>query len=95
MPTQDDEQFESYLKQFRPVAPEALPPIASAHKPRSLWKLSVLIAAAVIMAVGCGLYFRARIGGYTGDCLGATQQLAELAFLVVALAVLRPAAQLP
>ncbi|WP_300449453.1 adenosylcobinamide-GDP ribazoletransferase [Accumulibacter sp.] len=24
--------------------------------------------------------FRRRIGGYTGDCLGATQQLAELAF---------------
>lgn len=53
------------------------------------------IAAAVILAVGCGLYFRARIGGYTGDCLGATQQLSELAFLVVALAVLRPAARLP
>lgn len=25
------------------------------------------------------LYFRRRIGGYTGDCLGAAQQLAELA----------------
>ncbi|MFZ2629816.1 MAG: adenosylcobinamide-GDP ribazoletransferase [Rugosibacter sp.] len=25
-------------------------------------------------------YFVRRIGGYTGDCLGATQQLAELAF---------------
>jgi adenosylcobinamide-GDP ribazoletransferase len=25
-------------------------------------------------------YFLRRIGGYTGDCLGATQQLAELAF---------------
>ena len=24
--------------------------------------------------------FRRRIGGYTGDCLGATQQLAEVAF---------------
>ena len=24
--------------------------------------------------------FRKRIGGYTGDCLGATQQFAELAF---------------
>jgi adenosylcobinamide-GDP ribazoletransferase len=27
-------------------------------------------------------YFVRRIGGYTGDCLGATQQLAELAFYV-------------
>ena len=25
-------------------------------------------------------YFMRRIGGYTGDCLGAAQQLAELAF---------------
>ena len=25
MPIRDDEQFEKYLKQFRPVAPEALP----------------------------------------------------------------------
>lgn len=33
-------------------------------------------------------YFRSRIGGYTGDCLGATQQLAELGFLLAALAVL-------
>jgi adenosylcobinamide-GDP ribazoletransferase len=32
------------------------------------------------------LYLRQRLGGYTGDCLGAVQQVAELAFLVVALA---------
>ena len=30
---------------------------------------------------------RLRLGGYTGDCLGAVQQLAELAFLVGALAI--------
>jgi adenosylcobinamide-GDP ribazoletransferase len=50
------------------------------------------IAAAAIMAAGCGVYFRARIGGYTGDCLGATQQLSELAFMLAALAVLLPPA---
>jgi adenosylcobinamide-GDP ribazoletransferase len=33
-------------------------------------------------------YFKSWIGGYTGDCLGATQQLAELGFLLAALAVL-------
>jgi adenosylcobinamide-GDP ribazoletransferase len=33
-------------------------------------------------------YFKNRIGGYTGDCLGATQQLAELGFLLAALGVL-------
>ncbi|MEM7029322.1 MAG: adenosylcobinamide-GDP ribazoletransferase [Chloroflexota bacterium] len=28
----------------------------------------------------CGRYFAKRLGGYTGDCLGATQQLTEVAF---------------
>lgn len=36
--------------------------------------------AAVAVSLLCGRYFRRRIGGYTGDCLGATQQLAEIAF---------------
>jgi adenosylcobinamide-GDP ribazoletransferase len=35
-----------------------------------------------------GLYVRGRIGGYTGDCLGAAQQLAELAFLLGSLAAI-------
>jgi adenosylcobinamide-GDP ribazoletransferase len=53
------------------------------------------VVAAAIATAACALYFRARIGGYTGDCLGATQQLAELAFIVVALAALRAAVRLP
>ena len=39
---------------------------------------------ALVLALGTTLWlarlFQRRIGGYTGDCLGATQQLAELAF---------------
>ncbi len=35
-----------------------------------------------------GVYFRRRIGGYTGDCLGAAQQVAELAFLLVSVGAL-------
>jgi adenosylcobinamide-GDP ribazoletransferase len=46
--------------------------------------------AAVITAVLAAAYIRRRIGGYTGDCLGAVQQLAELAFLMVGLAALVP-----
>ena len=38
-----------------------------------------LATAVTVLAAG---YFVRRIGGYTGDCLGATQQLAELAFYV-------------
>jgi adenosylcobinamide-GDP ribazoletransferase len=41
--------------------------------------------AAAAIALATGLYLRRRIGGYTGDCLGAVQQLAELAFLLGAL----------
>ena len=44
-----------------------------------------LSAASILVA---GAYFSTRIGGYTGDCLGAAQQLAELAFLLAALGVL-------
>ena len=37
---------------------------------------SIPIAGLVVIVMG--LYFRHRIGGYTGDCLGATQQVAEI-----------------
>jgi adenosylcobinamide-GDP ribazoletransferase len=46
--------------------------------------------AAAIATVLAAAYFRGRIGGYTGDCLGAVQQLTELAFLLAGLAVLSP-----
>jgi adenosylcobinamide-GDP ribazoletransferase len=55
-----------------------------------LLALTIASAAAIVIALGCGSYFHARIGGYTGDCLGATQQLSELAFFLVALAALPP-----
>jgi adenosylcobinamide-GDP ribazoletransferase len=42
-------------------------------------------AAAALVA---GLYVRRRIGGYTGDCLGAVQQLTELGFLLGGLAAI-------
>lgn len=42
------------------------------------------VAAAVVGALLATFWlarlFKTRIGGYTGDCLGATQQLAEIAF---------------
>ena len=66
-----------------------------------LWTAATLVAAlflvsfmpvllgVVLAAVGVALLARAfvsKIGGYTGDCLGATQQLAEVAFLIGAVA---------
>jgi len=49
--------------------------------------LAAAAAAAGVVAAAAGAYFRKRIGGYTGDCLGAVQQLTELVFLLAGLAV--------
>ena len=44
----------------------------------SLW--SGLAAAAVSTFI-LARYFKARIGGFTGDCLGAVQQVSEVSFI--------------
>lgn len=41
----------------------------------------VPLAAAAVTAAGCARLFRRRLGGYTGDALGAAAQLVELAVL--------------
>jgi adenosylcobinamide-GDP ribazoletransferase len=50
--------------------------------------LGVGACVAMAAAVAAGLYLRRRIGGYTGNCLGAVQQLAELGFLLGGLAMI-------
>jgi adenosylcobinamide-GDP ribazoletransferase len=45
----------------------------------SIAMAGVALLAALVMGIHCARWFRARLGGYTGDCLGAAQQLAELA----------------
>jgi len=42
-----------------------------------------------LITVGSGLYYRARIQGITGDCLGATNQLTEIGLYLTALILLR------
>jgi adenosylcobinamide-GDP ribazoletransferase len=39
----------------------------------------VPILASVGVTLGTALYYKRRIGGITGDCFGATNQLAEVA----------------
>ncbi len=56
------------------VAPCALLP-ATNH-------LLIALLAVALCTWFAARYFVRRIGGYTGDCLGATQQMAELAFYV-------------
>jgi adenosylcobinamide-GDP ribazoletransferase len=36
------------------------------------------LTTAIVITFVCGLYFKGRIGGITGDCLGAANQLVEL-----------------
>jgi len=52
VPIRDDEQFEKYLKQFRPVAPEALPVKEQVRARRSLlFAAWAAVAAAIVVAV--------------------------------------------
>ena len=46
----------------------------------------VAVGAALLTAVGMGSYFRSWIGGYTGDCLGAIQQVSEIIIYAVVVA---------
>jgi adenosylcobinamide-GDP ribazoletransferase len=41
---------------------------------------TIALVAVVFVSLAAARYFIKRIGGYTGDCLGATQQLTEIAF---------------
>ena len=47
----------------------------------------VALAAAVLVRIYLAWRLHKRLGGYTGDCLGAVQQLSELAFYCGLLAV--------
>ena len=49
------------------------------------------LIAALVVAVCAGRWFRNKIGGITGDCLGATNQLVELACYAVAVVHVREA----
>jgi adenosylcobinamide-GDP ribazoletransferase len=59
-----------------------------AARPRLALALLTALAFSAAGTLLAGAYFKTRIGGYTGDCLGAAQQLAELSFLSAALGVL-------
>jgi len=46
--------------------------------------------AAAVAALFCHRWFSRRLGGFTGDTLGASQQLSELAILLAWLHVVHP-----
>ena len=47
------------------------------------WTARPLVLAVTVAGWGAGALARAKIGGQTGDVLGASQQLAEIAALVL------------
>jgi adenosylcobinamide-GDP ribazoletransferase len=50
------------------------------------WRAVPAFLAAAVVTVMAGRYFRSRLAGITGDCLGATNQLVELATYLAVLA---------
>ncbi|MCG3863087.1 MULTISPECIES: adenosylcobinamide-GDP ribazoletransferase [unclassified Photobacterium] len=44
------------------------------------------LVTTTLVRQSCGYWFNQQLGGYTGDCLGATQQLAEIAGYLTLLA---------
>ena len=63
----------------RSIAPALAPALPAA--------LGAAAAAGVLTTVLCARWLRRRLGGFTGDTLGATQQIVELAGLLAWLAV--------
>jgi adenosylcobinamide-GDP ribazoletransferase len=58
--------------------------------PLCLWlgvgQLLLLVIVLLLFRSGFGRYLNKRIGGYTGDCLGAVQQISEALIYLVLLA---------
>ncbi|NDR56092.1 adenosylcobinamide-GDP ribazoletransferase [Aliiruegeria sabulilitoris] len=52
------------------------------------WTALLLLAIAGLVAFGCAMIARVKIGGQTGDILGATQQVSEIAILAAATVLL-------
>lgn len=53
------------------------------------WHFSLAILPVPLIAYRLAAFFKKWIGGYTGDCLGAIQQVSELTFYLSALIVWR------
>lgn len=49
------------------------------------WRAAVIaVAVTLVVTLLSGLYFKRRLGGITGDCLGAVNQMTELALYLTA-----------
>jgi adenosylcobinamide-GDP ribazoletransferase len=62
--------------------------VAAAFTPISFVAIAVILLAVAVVTLWLAQTFDRRLGGYTGDCLGATQQLTELVCYLALLAAL-------
>ena len=60
MPTPDDERFERYLKQFRPLLPDALPTSTPERSSRRHWVFGIWSAGAAALIILGLIGFRAK-----------------------------------
>jgi hypothetical protein len=60
VPTPDDERFEAYLRQFRPLLPDPLPAVEPNHGARRKFVLRAWAATAVVILVLGALTFHIR-----------------------------------
>ena len=51
------------------------------------WLLLLTLPICYVSKMYLGYYFKKHIGGYTGDCLGATQQITEVVFYLSIIAL--------
>jgi adenosylcobinamide-GDP ribazoletransferase len=51
------------------------------------WWILLVVVPVYLMKIYLAKYFTKWIGGYTGDCLGATQQVTEIITLLYCLAI--------
>jgi adenosylcobinamide-GDP ribazoletransferase len=87
---------EDLLAKAKPLATRLSPPafaVAAAFAAAAMWPLppDKALAGCLLAALATfwlAVKFRRWLGGYTGDCLGAVQQVAEIAFYLGLLASL-------
>lgn len=51
------------------------------------WWNALLLAGAVVTGLGASIFFKKQIGGYTGDLLGASQQISELISYILVIVI--------
>ena len=81
MPLSDDERFENYLKQFHPLAPEALPTEKRGGARQRLSVFAAWVAAAVVVLIVTVLMMRPRSKpAHSEESTGSIARVGQLTY---------------